>query len=443
MNLDAGRAQIPRSRRLPWLEITLIAGFVFFVLLGIISLAAFFLLRTDTNDDVAGSPTTTFDSAAVVPQLALMQLAGDPAGALAYQAAAAGELDVAGTIALYTAELSGPQRLALLLHLGERLLEAERSDQAEALFGQALSVAILDTELTTQERGQALVHIASAYAELGLTDSARDAAQQAVRVAVQAPGLLPIQRSRIFESLKPAMQRLDDPNFTAQLNELARNPFMDATGAELAPLWIPSAEPPPPDASVQATTAARLQAARQLTQRLLATGGVDIEPERQALAAALLAEDQARSDAYRTALSAGLGLPEQLHVLLDYRAWIATKLRIALGGFGMSLVPEWEQNATTLSQELSTLSASAKPLFDAQAKSLADPVQEGMLQTEGLRWLALQSMLGYFDAGDPAGLGEQLRFFQSELARLNTPLALPIAYEAGINPPGFRFQPFP
>lgn len=454
MNVNAtrpvARAEMPR-RRLPWLEVTLITGFLFFVLLGLASLAAFLLLRSDRLDDVAGASTTTldstfdstFDSVAIVPQLALMQLAGDPGVALAYQAAAAGELDVAAAIALYTAELPAPQRLALLLHVGERYKDAARVDEAAALFHHALSVAILDPQLSAQERAQALVQIASAFAALELPDAARDAAHQAMAVAAQTPGLLPIERSRIFEALKPAVSQLDDADFTAQINEFARNPFMQATGADLAPLWLPTLTSPAPTEQLRAAITARTQAARQLGERLLATGGVDIEPERQALAAALFAEDQARAEAYRTALAAGLPLDQQLGVLLDQRAWVVLKLRIALGGFGMSVVPEWEQNADALRQELSTLTASAKPLFDAQANTLADPIEKGMLQTEGLRWLALQSMLGYFATGDRAELDAQLRFFQGELARLGRALALPITYQADGDNPGFRYQPLP
>lgn len=450
MNANATRpvahAELPR-RRLPWLEVTLITGFLFFVLLGLASLAAFFLLRSDRIDDVAGASTTTlastFDSAAIVPQLALMQLAGDPGVALAYQASAAGELDVAAAIALYTAELPAAQRLALLMHVGERYQAAARMDEAAAIFQHALSVAILGTQLSAQERAQALVQIASAFATMELPDAARDAANQAIAVAAQTPDLLPIERGRIFEALKPTARGLDDADFAAQVNELARNPFMQSTGAELAPLWLPTVTLPTPTEQLRPVIATRTQVARQLAERLLATGGVDIEPERQALAAALLAEEQGRAEAYRTALAAGLPLAEQLAVLLDQRAWVALKLRIAQGGFGMSIVPEWEQNADALRQELSALTASAKPLFDAQANTLADPIEKGMLQTEGLRWLALQAMLGYFETGDRTELDAQLRFFQGELARLGRALALPVVYSADGDPPGFRYQPLP
>jgi hypothetical protein len=450
MNFNATRpgahADLPR-RRLPWLEVTLITGFLFFVLLGLASLAAFFLLRSDRIDDVANASNatlaSTFDSTALVPQLALMQLAGDPSVALAYQASAAGELDVAAAIALYTAELPASQRLALLLHVGERYKDADRVDEAASLFQHALSVAILDTQLSAQARAQALVQIATALATLELPDAARAAANQAVAVAAQTPDMLPIERSRIFEALKPAVHALDDADFSAQINEFARNPFMQTSGADLAPLWLPTITAPAPTELLSAAIAARTQAARLLAERLLATGGIDIEPERKALAAALLAEDLARAEAYRTALAAGLPLAQQLGVLLDHRAWVALKLRIAQGGFGMSVVPEWEQNADALAQELSTLTASAKPLFDAQANTLADPIEKGMLQTEGLRWLALQSMLGYFVTGDRAELDSQLRFFQGELARLGRALALPITYQADSDTPGFRYQPLP
>jgi hypothetical protein len=285
-----------------------------------------------------------------------------------------------------------------------------------------------------------LLLAASGLLEAGEEEAALETAIQAKRVAAQAPDLLPVQRSQTFESLRPISRRFNDSFFSQQIDELARNPFLQPSGVLLTPRWLSLGAALPVDEAVVAAAEQRRLAARVLADRLSLTGGIDVDPERQTLAAALVAEDQIRGDSYRTLLGAGLSLAQQLTLLHERRAWLALKSRIASGGFGMTLVPEWEANAAFLRDDLATATASLNPLLDSFITSLAEPAEQAALRVDGLHWFALQAELGLYPGASITDLSDRIHYAQSELERLGQPLALPAEYEPSASPPGFRIQ---
>lgn len=439
MQIDLARERTARRSR-PWVEVTLVSGFVFSLLLGLVALGALLILQREEPLSLTTPPLQTIQPDRVIPQLALAELAGDPAEALAYQAAAAGESETARAIALFTTHWQGSERLGLLLHLGRRFAEEEAGADAASLFNLARSAAILDPALSASERSLALVQAANGLHNAGESAAALDAATQALRVAEQAPGLLPAQRSQILESLRPLARQLGDRTFTQELAELARNPFIDDRGVLLPGRWPSLATDLVYDPDVQAAVEQRELAARLLADRILLTGGADIAPEIAALASALVAEDQIRNEYYRRSLAAGLPLEQQFALLQDRRAWAALRLRTAMLGFGISLVPEWEQAAAQIEQELGVATANLNLIVEAQANALPEPADQVLLRAEGLFWATQQMELGLYPGGVAADLDAQLGDAQSELERLGSPLALPVAYDAAAMPPGFRIR---
>lgn len=434
--------EYPRhERRRPqgWLQLTLIIGFLFCLVLGVGALAALIIVQTARPVQEAVSPPAAFPRNQIVPQHALMQLAGDPPDALADQAIAAGELDLAYAIALFTPELSDHRRLSLLIQLGNRYGASDRAGDAIQAYSLARTTALLSPTLTTLERSQALIQIANGLLDAEAPAEALDTAVQAKRLAAQSPNLLPAQRSQIFENLRRPAQRLEDQAFQQEIDDLARNPYLAPQAQLLASRWLTLTESVVTDPAVAAAVATRQQAARVLADRIILTGGIDIDPERQTLASALIAEDQARNAAYQRALSAGLPLPQQLYLLQDRRAWVALKARIALGGFGLTVVPEWEQSASTILHELGAVTNNVVIVIEAMIGGLADPIAQAMLRSEALIWLAQQLEFGMVPNLTPTQLSDQLRVAQSELARLGAPLALPVAYDRTATPPGFRY----
>ena len=426
------------------MEVTLITGFIVSLVIGLGAAAALIVsLRGD--ETTLSTPTTqTINVERIVPQLALAQLAGDSAEALAYQAAAAGELDTASAVAVYTTELSGRQRLSLLLRLAERYQSSDRLPEAAFHLNMASEIAALDPDIDGIERSTAFAQAAKGLLAAGDEAAALDAAIQSMRAAEQTPGLLPTHRSQAYEALRPVADKLDDASFSQELGELARNPYFEPPGV-LVSATLPALRPDIPfargqDAEVAAAIAQREQSARVLADRILLTQGVDIDPEVQALTAALNQEDQLREAFYRRALSEGLSLQDQYALLLDRRDWIALKLRVAESGFGLSLAPEWEQYRESLRQELAAATANLNVVAEAMANELANPVDQAMLRVESLLWLAQQAELDLYPGASTQDLDGRIQGAQQEMVRLGSPPALPVAYEEDAAPSGFRIQ---
>jgi hypothetical protein len=430
-----------RRRPQIWLQLTLLIGFLFCLVLGVGALAAVVLLQTEPATDAGLPPVAAFPRTQIVPHHALMQLAGDPPLAIAYQALQAGELDTAYAVALFTPELTDAQRLALLLQLGRRYLDAGQPETAVTAFDLAQSVTVLGIALTPIERSQALLQIATGYLDAEKPEAARAAAVQTRRLGVQTPGLLPAQRAQIFESLRPVAKRLEDTSLSQEIDDLANNPYLTPGGVLRASRWITLTEAVAPDPAVDAATTTRLQAARALADRIAFTGGIDVDPERQTLTAALVAEDQARGAAFQRAVGAGLTLNQQIGLLHERRAWLALKARIALGGFGMALAPEWEAAPQAILQELAATTNNLITVVENLITTLPEPAAQAMLRSEALTWLAGQSALGLLPGVSPLELSDRLRTAQNELTRLGAPLALPITYDRSAQPPGFRIVP--
>jgi hypothetical protein len=430
------------ARRRRWLERLLLIGFLSCLLVGLVALALFWRItatRAPTIDP--DDPLASLRARAIIPNLALAELAGDPADALAYQALAAGHLETARTLLTYTSGVDRTSHLGLLVQLAHLYVEAGEPRIAELLFHQALSIAILDNPLGGLERSQIIAQIAQGLMAAGAKDAARDAVLQSFRVARQAPGLLPAQRSQLFTSLRPLVDQLGDNGLRQQIAEFARNPFVEAPGdAPIAPdLWR-LAEPLPIDPTLATAIATRQQRARELVNRIAFTAGADIDPEKTALAEALRAEDQARGLVVTNLQPSGLPPAQQLTLLLQQRDWLLLKLRIASLGFGLSLAPEWESDRSTLQRDLNALIGALDERLQSLIAMQSDPVEQALLRLEAQRWLALQRELGQYPNMAPDLLGRRLTEAQGELARLGHPLALPIAYDTAVTPAGFRIQ---
>src|SRR5690606_9657908 len=203
----------------------------------------------------------------IMPSHALLQLAGDPAEALAYQALNAGELDLAFTIVAYAVEIPPENRLPILLQLGRRYAANRQEDAARLAFGQARSLVVTTPELNGLARSQAMLQVAEGLLNIEAEDQALDAAIQVTRIVQQTPDLLPAQRSQIFDNLRALAAKLGNDVFSDEVNALARNPYVMPSGILLMDRWQSWGEPIAQDPDVANAIAQRGQAARALADR--------------------------------------------------------------------------------------------------------------------------------------------------------------------------------
>lgn len=429
-----------RGRKRRGLEILFLLGFLACLLVGGLALAALYWLTRPEPPLVASGPLALLAPEQVLVGLATRQLAGDSTTALVSQALQANELDTATALLLFDTESSPSGRAALWQQVGRRWFE--HGDEARAIqaYAQTVDIGALDVALRPLERSQLLTQAAAGLAAAGNQTGATAAAGQALRVIAQAPDLLPAQRSQLLQPLKLVVEGLDAPEMAATVDDLLRNPYVQPDGALLSSTLATMTSDPAPDPAVEAALAARMLAARNLADRYVLTGGIDTEPEVQALRAALLAEDQARGAAFRAQLDAATSRQQQLAILLAQQKWMLQKIQVAQGAFGLSLVPEWENALPALEGELAGLVANTSAVVDSLAQAQPTPLEQNLLRAEGANWLALQWALGQAPGANPGDINERVRLAQSELERLGAPLALPIAWEPASALPGFRIQ---
>ncbi|NJN82750.1 MAG: hypothetical protein HC802_11050, partial [Caldilineaceae bacterium] len=288
-------SQTKRHRR-PWLEVTLVTGFIVSLLVGIAALLVLFLVQGNQESAAfALNPLSTVLPEKISPALALTQLQGDPAEALALQATNAGELETAYAIVLFDTQLEGSARIGVLSQLARRFRSAAQFDRAAQVYRLMAPAAILDATLSSMEGAQSLTEVAEGLLLAEEHSAALDYADQAKRIATQAPELLPALRSQLFNALRPLANNLGDPRFAQEIDELARNPYLAPANFLIDSKWETLADPVAPDPTLDAAISTRQMAARQLAERLALTGGVDVEPEQKALETALITEDQARA----------------------------------------------------------------------------------------------------------------------------------------------------
>lgn len=422
-----------------WLQPLLLLGFIICFIIGLVALSALWWLYRAPTASRSASVLPALHTDQIIPQLALMQLAGDPGEALAYQALNAGEIETSRALTWLSIDQLSAARVELILKLAQHFSNAAQSEAAQSLYQQALALAVLDSALSPLARSQALLRCVSGLLALGEREAALDAAQQILLIVQQAPDLLPAQRSQLLRDLQRMTLAAKLTTFDRELTELIRNPYLSPSTTLLSGQWPTLTDPPALDPTLAALITERQHAARALAERLLQVSAIDAEGERQQLVRALLIEDQQRTAYFnRVFASQNLTFSLQFSTLQQKRDWQLLKLAVAQGLYGLSLIPEWEASQAAILQEVSTTTAALQEALTALAKTQETPEQQLAQRFYALTWLAQQLEFGFYPQSFGPELSEQLRVLQSELVQANIVPALPVAYKAEATPPGFR-----
>lgn len=423
-------------RQSVWVERLLVLIFLVSLLIGLGALAAFFLLR-DTTPSPSTEPLEIAAAGTLLPGLTLRELAGADPGGLILQAEAAGQLDTATATLLFDVTLPPAVRAARAASLARGYV-ARNKAAALPLWHMVLATGVLDSELSSLERGQLLAQAATGYSGAGDAESALTAARQALLVAGLAPDLLPAERVQILGAIEALAPTLPDPDFSRAVRDLMRNPFVTPGGLLAAGQPPTLAQPVPFDGALVAAIQNRQQAALVLADRIVLIGNEsDIEPEREALRQALLAEDAARAQFHNRT---GISLAEQTWLLLDRWSWLLVRVRVGMTGYGISLVPEWESNLPFLRNELNGIYAALQQVCDAHAAAETNPAGALALRLGCQQWLALQQARGLYPAARIDELADRLRAVQVEAEQAGTPFALPVNWDSAASPPGVYFR---
>lgn len=438
MSLEPLPYREERGRR--WLQLFLFLGFLISLFIGVGALAALFFLEEEPSlpPPLFVEPRSLLEPDRIPPRLALLQLSGADPNALLRQAVNAGEAPLAYAILLLDGDIHDLRRATDALRLGNLFLSAGEEERAAAAFALARTVAVASPRLAGSDRGRILAGAARGLLSSQVEKAALDAALQAQHVAVQAPALLPAQRAEILSDIEPIVIEHGSAKEQQILVDLLRSPVISPQRIALESRLDDLVQPYAREPIVSQAVALRREAADRLRERIEVSGGVDFEAEREALGQALIQEDRTRSESYLRQLAGALDLTQRHALIQEQRAWLITKLRIAIGGYGIRLVPEWEGQIPQVEQALGRLTTELVTVLNEQVQLQEAGSVRDALRLEVLQWLAYQSDLGYFPGAPLGELSEEIEASQLSLEQIGIPPAFPLFFDRSVQPPAFR-----
>lgn len=381
------------------------------VLLAIAGLALlgtyFFLSRQATAEVGWVDPQASIDSSLIAPDLAVLTLAGEGDDRIVRAALDAGERETAYATLAYSVLLPDTVRSGQWLVLANAY-QADDPSRAGIAYQAAMDLSALGPTLGDPARADVSLQIARGFAALDRSWLASIAVAQAETIARQSLTLMPAQRRDILGQVASTYERLEQA-------DAARN-VRDNLAAYSAGPGVGTAPVPPQLSALRgnvvlpveltAALGARQQAAANMAALWLAAS----PGEREVLASAL-GESLAQEDAVRAAFYGAAGnlpLADRLALLHDKVNWLSVRLRVARGAYGVSLVPEWEQQVDAIVIELRDAYTEMINGYGQQLDALG-AIEKLSARVELLRQGVLWVRLGLFpDQGAEQALSEQL-----------------------------------
>jgi hypothetical protein len=298
-------------------------------------------------------PADNIQVTAVAPDLALLSLAGVPDDAILALAMEKGELGTVHALLALSGGLRDARRVNGWLWLAHRYREAEQGQQAVQAYHLAGTGAIMGTNVPDMLRAETLLAAGEGLIELHDRASARFFIQQAAVIAANSTNFTPFHRHSLLERLVPASLlaggEREDWKALAQAvkNGKTQGVNLDDSGFEARYEWWNL--PPLDDAELVAARDERRSAAAEYLQTLLDTSTTVDDAAQdssqsnaaQALRSALLAEGAAVERYVARQRETQTTEKGAQQILLN---WLLLKRRVAAGGFGAGLVPEWESS---------------------------------------------------------------------------------------------------
>lgn len=385
-----------KQRRLVWI---LLAAAVILLLLAAGAVALYFGLRAGPSDLLTWrNPRDEIVTEEVLPVLALYPLAGAAETETVDVALSQGEWETAHAILAFGLDLSDAQRIGRLVLLGAQMNEAEMPDRAAQVFQQVYDVAVLSPRLTDAARADALMAAGRGWSDAGYRADAVTGYDQVFRLAVFSPYLQMAQRRELLEQLRGAYEGLGDLDRAAaceqpleELESVAPQPpatIADHPGLTLDNAAVSLAE-------VGDLEEARRQAALALVEDF--AGGREPAAERvEALSAALKAEDAAKLSLYEQLLAETSQPERRAEALWALIRWLTIKYQVAMGGFGISLAPEWEGQVTEIQSGLSTRYEDLYFAYEDMVTALPDAAHLDQASYLVRREMNLAGRLGHY-----------------------------------------------
>jgi hypothetical protein len=337
--------QLPSNLRVSLARRCLQLAFVLLVVGLVLTLVAVLGERRATANAAWRDPADAIQPESIAFDLALLSLAGVPDEQVLALSIEMQELATAHAILALGLDLTDFQRMNGWLWLAFRYQEAGQAQRAARAYRLAGHGAILGQDLSDLSRTETLLSVGRELIELHDEPGARFFLGQAALIAANAPQLTAHHRRTLLEQLVPAILRAGGGR--DDWLDLAKAVDHGTVGAGLGAVGQTGGRAA---VSEGGEALARAQDARRAAAAAWLGGASDTQVEEargrekdlhQALLAALSAEEAAVNQyVARSGETPGLNLG----ALETRLRWLSLKRRIAAGGVGAGLVPQWESN---------------------------------------------------------------------------------------------------
>ncbi len=314
-------------------------------------------------------PLLAFSPKDVEPSIALLSLAGYDDLQVFRKAMEEGELETAYVTLVFSTSLEDQERLGGWISLAQAFAERGLRRKALISYGQVYNTALLSPYLSDLERVEALILTGKGLEKMGEKERASFVLRQAEALVRSSPYLKKAQRIALGQ-------------------KLGKNVNPDESNSELA-------QPVPlsKDFAILPEENYNSEERERLAQTLASS---PTKKNLQALREALKSEDSARLALYQEKISSEESLPRKVGWLLEKIAWLTLKYRIAMGGFGLSLVPEWEVDAPIIEKEMANSYSELFAIYAEQAVSLPKSSEAERAWSEIAALKAYYALLGLY-----------------------------------------------
>ncbi len=308
----------------------------------------------------------------VKPSLALLSLASYDDSQIFKRALEEEELETAYVTLAFSTSMEHQERIGGWISLAQAFKAKGMRTRALLAYGQAYNIAILSPHISDPERAEALIMVGKGLEEMGEKERGLFVLRQAETLISFSPYLKKAQRIALAQKLGKEV----NPNET--LPEYSP-PSLVTRDFSILPENYYEAE----EREIAAFSAASSPSSKNL----------------QELREALKREDAARLALYQEKIAAEAALAPKAGWVLEKIAWLTLKYRIALRGFGVSLVPEWEDEIGSIRQELSRSYEELFAIYVEEAVSLPEPREAARAWMEIANLKACYAIIGlYADA---------------------------------------------
>lgn len=361
------------------------------------------------------SPPDQVETKKVDPAIALGLLAGVTEVNSVDDSLAAGDFEGAFAQVAYSTEFSDANRVGTLLLLGDRFAAGKQTAKAAWMYQYAVYLAIVSPLPSDLTRVQSLLEAAQGLRGLGLEQNARLALDQAYLITQYSFAIPRDTRADLYEQISRAYRNFGAAKLAdearSRMGESATMLDESATNLTRRPFRVLPTNPPE-NADLNAVVEARIIAARELLDALNLNppqSQADLPEDLiRALGDALFQEDSARVDYYETQYNQAADALATLGVLRDKLRWLSLKYRVARLGFGLSLVPEWEQEVDVIRQDLSDTYTEFFAITEQQALNLEKGDEANRSVEDVLRSALVAGRWGLYAEYDEADLRARL-----------------------------------